>query len=131
MQELKLSYEDYCLLPEGDRRQLVAGNFLMTPAPSERHQRLCRELHLELGLFLRRVPLGELYSAPFDVVLDDNNVVQPDLLIVLDRHRERIHSEGVRGAPDLVVEVLSDSTRKRDEVLKTTSISSSAFRNTG
>lgn len=115
---IKLSYREYRLLPEGDRRELVEGDFQMTPAPGERHQRISRNLQFELCKFLDENPLGDLYDAPFDVILDDHNVVQPDLLIVLSNRRSRIVPEGLRGAPNLIVEILSPSDPTRDTVLK-------------
>lgn len=115
---VKLTYREYALLPEGDRRELIEGDFDMTPAPGEKHQRISRNLQFELHKFLDVNPIGELYNAPFDVILEDSTVVQPDLLIVLDNRRSRIVSEGLKGAPNFLVEILSPSARDRDTVLK-------------
>lgn len=114
----KCTYEHYCLLPEGDRRELIEGELLVTPAPSEQHQRYSGNLGFELRLFLDANPSGVLYHAPFDVILDLHNVVQPDIVLILDQHRDRIVPEGLRGAPDLVVEILSPGTSSRDLVYK-------------
>ncbi len=113
-----ITYREYRLLPEGDRRELVEGDFKMTPAPGERHQRISRNLQFELCSFLDESETGELYNAPFDVILDDTTVVQPDLLVVLPNRKSRIVPEGLRGAPNLVVEILSPSNPSHDTVLK-------------
>jgi Uma2 family endonuclease len=115
---IKLTYQEYALLPEGDRRELIEGDFDMTPAPGEKHQRLSRNLQFELHKFLDQNPVGELYDAPFDVILEECTVVQPDLLIVLENRRSRIVPEGLRGAPNFLVEIISPSARKRDTHLK-------------
>lgn len=115
---VKLTYQEYRLLPEGDRRELIDGDFLMTPAPREKHQRVRRNLQFEWCKFLEENPGGELYNAPFDVILDEHTVVQPDLLIVLENRRSRIVPEGLRRAPNLIAEILSPSDPERDTVLK-------------
>ena len=76
-------------------------------------------LSTQLNMFIKERALGELFSAPCDVVLSDSDVVQPDLLFV-SREREHLLSggENVRGAPDLVIEILSPATADRDRGYK-------------
>src|SRR5260370_40469461 len=62
--------------------------------------------------------LGEVVSGPFDVILSPQNVFQPDVLVVLNKHLDRLQEEGVMGAPDLVVEVISPSSKLYDRVNK-------------
>lgn len=62
--------------------------------------------------------LGEVFAAPFDVVLSDENVVQPDLLFVTTARAGIVTDDNIQGAPDLIVEILSESTRRKDEVTK-------------
>lgn len=114
----KATYEHYCLVPEGDRRELIEGELLVTPAPSEKHQRYSGNIEFEFRKYLEESPAGALYHAPFDVILDNHNVVQPDIVFILAEHRDRIVPEGLRGAPDLVIELLSPSTSSRDLVYK-------------
>jgi Uma2 family endonuclease len=116
---VKLTYEDYRLFPDdGRRHELIGGEHYVAPAPRKQHQRAVSNLHIDLGGFVREHGLGSVYPAPFDVVLSDEDVVQPDLLFV-SRERASIEEEaGIFGAPDLVVEVLSDSTRNMDEGVK-------------
>ena len=117
---LQFTYSDYRSLPEnGKRYQLVDGDLLMmAPAPSYRHQAILRNLEYPLLQFVERNRLGTVLFAPLDVVLSDTDVVQPELLFLSTAHRDRIVTEGVRGAPDLVVEILSPSTRELDLTVK-------------
>lgn len=115
----QLTYEDYLALPDdGKRYQILEGELFVSPAPSTRHQRLLGRLHLEIGTFLLEKPLGEVLLAPCDVLLDEKDIVQPDLIYVARDHAEQVEERYVAGAPDLVVEILSPSTRRLDEVLK-------------
>jgi Uma2 family endonuclease len=115
----RLTYSDYCLLPEdGRRHEILAGEHFMSPAPSLRHQALLGNLFAALHAFLQRSPLGRAFVAPVDVLLSEHDVVQPDLVYV-SRPREGILTEAnVQGAPDLVVEILSAATRQHDLVTK-------------
>ena len=116
---LKFTYEDYRTTPEDKRYELLDGDLLMTPAPNLKHQRVQRRLGSRLERFIEERALGELFFAPCDVVLSDHDVVQPDLLFV-SRERAQLLSDGdaVRGAPDLVVEILSPATAGRDRGYK-------------
>ena len=111
----KFTYEDYRTAPPDKRYELLDGDLLLTPAPNLKHQRLQFRLGSRLGRFIEEKVLGEFFFAPCDVVLSDTDVVQPDLLFV-SRDRRRLLSGGdnVRGAPDLVVEILSPATADRD-----------------
>ena len=112
---VKLTYEDYCAAPADNRYELLGGELIMVPAPNIKHQTVQVKLTTRLGLFIEGRALGTLLTAPCDVLLSDSNVVQPDLLFV-SREREHLLSDGekVRGAPDLVVEILSPSTADKD-----------------
>ena len=111
----KFTYEDYRTAPPDKRYELLDGDLLLTPAPNLKHQRLQFRLGSRLGRFIEERALGEFFFAPCDVVLSDTDVVQPDLLFV-SRDRQHLLSGGdnVRGAPDLVVEILSPATADRD-----------------
>ena len=116
--KLKFTYRHYLLLPEGDRKELIEGDFYVVPAPSIRHQTVSANLGLELRQMVRRNRLGTLLLAPTDVVLSQESVVQPDILFVSNERRGIITEANVSGAPDLVVEILSPSTAERDRELK-------------
>ncbi len=115
----KLTYEDYLLFPDdGTRHELIDGDHFVTPSPNTKHQRVSRNLLTTLASFVKKHGVGEVFDAPYDVVLAEDNVVQPDLLFV-SRARSNIVTEAnVQGAPDLTVEILSDATRKKDELTK-------------
>jgi Uma2 family endonuclease len=116
---VKLTYDDLLLLPEdGKRHELIDGEHYVTPAPKLRHQAVAGRLHLLIGNYLAGRPIGELFFAPLDVIISQFDVVEPDLLYVSrERAGELLHDE-VHGAPDLVIEIASKSTRKRDETIK-------------
>ncbi len=118
MERQKLTHEDFLLFPDdGKRHELIDGEHFVTPSPVLRHQAILQNLFLELGPRVRERELGHLFVAPLDVILSNVDVVEPDLLFVR-KGREEILDDWVRGAPDLVVEILSPSTRGRDETLK-------------
>ena len=116
---VKFTYEDYLATPDDERYELLDGDLIMVPAPNLKHQRVLLELARRLAQFIKDRGLGELFIAPCDVYLSETNVVQPDLLFV-SRAREHLLSDGqkVRGAPDLVIEILSPSTETKDRSLK-------------
>lgn len=113
--KLRFTVEDYRALPElGPRRELIAGELVSVPSPSRRHQDLVWELGGRLRAFVRGADLGYVGGSPLDVFLGEHDVVQPDLLVVTKARLDRLADDGVHGAPDLVVEVLSPSTRQLD-----------------
>ena len=115
---VKFTYEDYVNAPEDKGYELIDGDLLMTPAPGELHQRVSILLGSKLFNFASENNLGRVYVAPFDVVLSDVDVVQPDLLFVSNEHGHIITPENVQGAPDLVVEIFSPSTATRETTFK-------------
>ncbi len=115
----KLTYEDYILFPEdGQRHEILDGEHYVTPAPFIKHQIISSNLHSLLGPFIRRHRLGKLLAAPTDVILSPHDIAQPDLLFISSDRVGIITEKNVQGAPDLVIEILSKSTRRRDERLK-------------
>jgi Uma2 family endonuclease len=115
----KLTYEDYLHFPEdGLRHELIDGEHFVSPAPTRKHQRTVSNVHVALVIFLRQNPVGELLPASFDVLLSKNDVVQPDLLVVTRERAGVLTDKNAQGAPDLMIEVLSPSTRTVDETLK-------------
>lgn len=114
----KLTYADYLEMSDDERYELLNGDLFLSPSPSELHQYLLSVLHLRIGAFARDRNLGKVYFSPFDVVLSDTDVVQPDLLFISSDRIEIITANNVQGAPDLVVEILSPGTADRDRTLK-------------
>lgn len=118
-QRVKFTYEDYLLFPEdGRRHELIEGEHFVTPAPKTKHQIVSSNLHRILGSFVYQRRLGRVLSAPTDVVLSELDVVQPDLLFVSTSRLSIMTDTHIHGAPDLVVEILSETTRKPDEIIK-------------
>ncbi len=119
-QHLKWTYEDFLLFPDdGRRHELIDGEHIMSPSPITKHQRILVNLTIVIGSFLRQHrKMGKMFVAPMDVVLSDFDVVEPDLLFIASEHASIITEKHIMGVPDLVVEILSASSRKTDEVIK-------------
>jgi Uma2 family endonuclease len=115
----QLTYHDYLLLPDDGRRyEIIEGDLCMTPAPVTRHQIIVgRLLHVLLS-YLETHPLGTVLTAPCDVVLSNNDIVQPDVLYVQNNSKAQVTEQNIQGPPDMVVEVLSPGTAARDRDLK-------------
>ena len=91
----------------------------MTPSPSTRHQGISGNLFLLIGNWLEEHPVGRVFYAPLDVVFSHFDVVEPDLLYLSnERAAQVITPLHIRGVPELVVEIASKGTRKRDETIK-------------
>ena len=117
----KWTYADYCKLPDDGRRYEVIRGFLyVSPAPSLPHQRALGRLFVKLHLFVLAGGLGEVLFAPVDVLLPREIAapVQPDLMFFRTGNQPGAEAMNFKGVPDLVVEILSPSTRRLDKVLK-------------
>ena len=115
---VRFTYADLLKLPDdGRRHELIEGVHLVTPAPDRRHQKISVRLLFAIESYLRAHPIGEVYTAPLDVILSDEDVVEPDLLFV-SNERSAVLGKSVHGAPDLAIEILSPSTRRTDEITK-------------
>lgn len=115
----RLTYQDYLRFPDdGKRHELIDGVHLVTATPNVRHQQIVRNLIFRLSQHLEHHGGGQVLHAPLGVVFTLYDIVQPDLLYVSDARQQILTESVVRGAPDLVVEVLSPSTRRRDEGAK-------------
>ncbi len=90
----------------------------MTPSPIAKHQIVSSNLFLILQSFVAKHRLGRVFYAPFDVILSDYDVVEPDILFVRGERVKVIIKEWVRGAPDRVIEILSRTTEEIDRGLK-------------
>ena len=113
-----VTYEDYCNLPEDERYEVIGGELIMVAAPRRVHQASSRNIGTPLDMYVKTNRLGEMYYAPTDVILSDINVVQLDILFVSNARSHILADEGIRGAPDLVIEILSPSTAQLDKVRK-------------
>jgi Uma2 family endonuclease len=118
-QRTKLTYDDFVLFPDdGKRHELIDGEHYVTPSPNLGHQNIAGNIYTLIRAYLQRRPLGKVYFAPLDVVFSHVDVVEPDLLYVSHARQEILTAANIQGAPDLVVEIGSPGTRRRDEKLK-------------
>jgi Uma2 family endonuclease len=115
----KLTYDDFLAIPDdGLRHEIIDGVHYVTPSPNLRHQRVVGALYLRIANHLEAHSVGEVFLAPFDVVFTKFDVVEPDLLFVSKERLEIVTEKNVEGTPDLVIEVLSESTSRRDLGMK-------------
>ncbi len=116
----KFTYEDYRNTPDDIRYELLDGELIIMTSPSRVHQRLVLKLAGLFTAFVTTGNLGEILIAPFDVVFSDTDTVQPDIVFVSTERAHIITENNIRGAPDLVIEILSPSTVGRDRTFKRT-----------
>jgi Uma2 family endonuclease len=119
-QDERFTYGDYLKWDDGERWELIDGvAYNMTPAPSRFHQQVSMQLCIQFGNFLLNSPC-KIYAAPFDVRLpegdeaqeDVRTVVQPDITVVCDQ--SKLDDKGCKDSPDLIIEILSPSTARKD-----------------
>ena len=110
----RLTYQDYLNIDGDERYELIDGELIMVGAPNEAHQTASVFLVSRMFMFADDRELGKVLHAPFDVILSDTDVVQPDILFVSNERAHIRTPANIRGAPDLVVEILSPSSASRD-----------------
>jgi Uma2 family endonuclease len=115
---VRFNYHDYLQLPEDKRYEILDGELFVVPAPNIRHQRVVKKITMALIRQLEETGFGEILQAPCDVVFSEENVLQPDILYVREQRYDIIGEMNVRGAPDLIVEILSPATRGKDLEIK-------------
>lgn len=116
--QLKFTYHDYVLLPEDKQYELIDGDLYMVPAPTPYHQSIAGRIEFELRRFVKEHTMGEVLHAPCDVYFSQYDVVQPDILYVSSERLGIIKERYVQGPPELVVEILSPSSRDKDRQIK-------------
>jgi Uma2 family endonuclease len=115
---IKLTVKDYMTTPEDKRYQLLDGELILAPSPTERHQSIAAQLFVAVHRYVRDNSLGRVWFAPLDVVLSNHDVAQPDILFVSNARSGIITEANIQGGPDLVVEVLSPATSGYDRGYK-------------
>lgn len=114
-ERIRLNYHDYCALPnDGKRYEILDADLHVSPSPRTIHQRVLLRLADFLVHHVRTHNLGEVFVAPYDVVLTDTDIVQPDIVFVSRAKASIVTAENIRGVPDLLVEVLSESNPEYD-----------------
>ncbi len=107
--------EVYQMLPEGTNVQLINNQIIMSPAPSDAHQKILDKIYRRLGDYVEEKNLGETRPAPYDVYLSRKNAYQPDIVFIAGENLHKIQADGLHGAPDLVIEILSPATWHYDK----------------
>jgi Uma2 family endonuclease len=111
---VRFNYSDYLLLPEDKRYEILDGDLCVVPAPGLKHQAIAMKLKLALYQYITEMGIGRLFDAPCDVILSDEDILQPDIIFVRKERSAILGEMNIRGAPDFVVEILSPGTRNRD-----------------
>ncbi len=111
--EKVLTYEDYLKLTDDKRYEVINGRLYEMPAPTAQHQRILISIATRFYLFASQNSSGMVLPSPVDVILSETTVVQPDILFV-SKERLGMVKERVFGSPDLVVEIVSPTSYKRD-----------------
>ena len=108
----KYTYQDYLNWPDDERWEIIEGMpYNMSPVPSIKHQSISLNFVVEIKNKLKNKNC-KIFEAPTDVVFDDSTVVQPDIFIVCDKNK--ITEQNIQGAPDLIVEIVSQTTEVKD-----------------
>jgi Uma2 family endonuclease len=119
----KITYSEFRQMEFDDNDtffyELINGVLIKKTAYSPIHQRISSNLFFQLNEFIEKNALGEVFYAPIDVFLDEENVPQPDLAFVSNARSSIVDDrEGILGVPDLVVEIISPSSMRLDRVVK-------------
>lgn len=113
------TYRDYLSLPDdGKRYELIGGDLFVSPAPRPFHQAVSGRLLYALMTTLQEPGIALVFHAPIDVVLGDNDVLQPDLVVVRCERAGIVRENAIHGPPDLVIEILSPRGGDRDRYIK-------------
>lgn len=118
--KLKLTYDDLRQIPEDDpfRHEVLDGVHVASPSPVYRHQTISRRIQFQLYEQIELKGLGQVVDAPMDIELGVHDIVEPDIFVILKDNEHIITETHVRGAPDLIIEILSPSTSDRDLGIK-------------
>ncbi len=100
------------------RTEIVDGDLIVSPTPGGSHQRICTRLGARIEIFTEEHDLGVFYSSPFHVILDTHVHYEPDLCFVSKKRASIIQENYIDGPPDLIIEVISESNRTHDTVVK-------------
>jgi Uma2 family endonuclease len=118
IKESPVTYNDYAVMPDDGNRYEIADGVLelMSPGPSVTHQMISSQLQFKLMNLCQSEFI--VLNAPFDMILSDTEVRQPDLIMVHRSRMDIITHRGIEGPPDLVVEIMSPFSIRRDKVSK-------------
>jgi Uma2 family endonuclease len=115
----RLTYDDFVLFPEdGLRHEILDGEHYVSGTPYLRHQSVLGEFCANLNIFVESHRLGEIFLGPVDVLLSRHDIVEPDLVFVSNGRLHILTEKNIQGSPDLVIEILSGSTKAVDQGIK-------------
>jgi Uma2 family endonuclease len=115
----RTAFDVFQMLPEGTLAEVIENQLFMAPSPSPDHQEASGDLFTDIKIFVRKNKLGKVFYAPLDLYLDEHsNVVQPDILFIAKDNPLVIDKRGLKGVPDLIIEILSPGNKKYDSVKK-------------
>lgn len=103
--------------PEGPLVELINGELFMTPSPNINHQNISSELHFQIKLFLKSNNQGQIFTAPIDVKLSEEDLTIPDLVYIGNSKANIIGEQSINGSPDLIIEIVS-TNKKQDYIIK-------------
>ncbi len=113
------TYDDYITLPDDlNIYEIIEGELYMAPAPIPKHQKICHNIQRLLGNYLQKNNAGEIYPSPVDVVFDKSNILQPDIIFIARDNLSIVTEKNIQGPPNLVIEILSPSTIRKDRISK-------------
>jgi len=112
------TYSDYYALNDDKRYEVIEGELIMVPAPSFKHQKVLAKLGNLIFNHVNEKKLGEVVFSPIDVILKDDIVLQPDIVYISNKNTGIIKEEGIFGAPDIVIEILSPASIYKDTQVK-------------
>lgn len=113
--DTRLTCDDLAAIPyDGKRHEIITGEHFVTAAPIKRHQLAVQNITFALESFVRPRQLGRVFGCPVDVVLSEYDVVEPDVIVILNDRLPHYNERNFQGAPNIVVEILSESTARRD-----------------
>ncbi|MDI6780616.1 MAG: Uma2 family endonuclease [bacterium] len=118
--EVKFTYDDYSVWDIGSdkRYELIGGEFFMAPAPNMWHQSISIDIEFRIKQLLEKTKSGKVYDAPCDVVLSNEDVVQPDIIFISKENIHIITQDNIKGSPDLLIEIISKNSAQRDRIIK-------------
>lgn len=111
--------DDIYALPDGERAELIDGQIYYMAPPSKTHQKISGRLYQTIANYIdSKNGACEVYAAPFAVFLneDDVNYVEPDISVICDP--SKLDEKGCHGAPDWIIEIVSESSRRMDYMIK-------------
>ena len=116
----RMTYEEFMALPEeeGKHYELIEGELVLNPAPVPRHQWILAKVQYALHSYFEKHGGGRALFSPIDVVLSSENVLEPDIIVMMSDRLSLIGPKNIEGPPNITIEALSDGTRRKDEVTK-------------